>query len=125
MWDGFNKRKFPRINLHCDVEIILKGEKVLIASQTENVGIGGVCVILDQFLERFSECQVHVKIPQTAGIHCAAKIVWVVPTHNSDRGAHLYDTGLEFINLEAQQQDLLREILENAHLKRITPSGSL
>ena len=35
MWDGFNKRKFPRLNLDCEIVIHLKGQEKAIPVKTE------------------------------------------------------------------------------------------
>ena len=49
-WDGFNRRKFPRVNYPCLVVLNVRIEETesVILSHTENIGIGGVCVILKQ-----------------------------------------------------------------------------
>ena len=46
-WDGLNRRKFPRVIYPCLV-VIQNGkvdDRDVILTHTENIGIGGVCVI--------------------------------------------------------------------------------
>ena len=62
MWDGFNKRKFPRLSVRCDVFLNLKGPSSAISTVTENLGVGGVCVVLDDAFERFEPCKVRLTL---------------------------------------------------------------
>ena len=112
MWDGFNKRKFPRISLRCEITILADGRSSPIVTLTENLGVGGVCVILDQPLDRFSKCRVRLdlddKLPE---IECNGKVVWNVKTTET-KGHRLYfDTGIEFENLEPPVSERLRQYL--------------
>jgi len=110
MWDGFNKRKFPRLNLRC--ELILSGQRAstqIVHTQTENVGAGGICVLLDQPLERFSAVSLRLELdPHLPWIDCAGKVVWSVPSQEASSKKKAFDTGIEFVNLQPAQQDLIR-----------------
>ena len=50
-WDGLDRRKFPRISYPCLV-VVRKDEddKEVFLTHTENLGVGGVCVILKKGL---------------------------------------------------------------------------
>lgn len=113
MWDGFNKRKFPRLNLRCEISIHPDKNIAGISAVAENVGVGGVCVILDQQLERFSGCRVRLELgDHTPEINCAGKIVWAVPTQDSASSPRRFDIGIEFVGLEASERELLRKFLQ-------------
>ena len=56
LWDGFNKRKFPRLHLTCEVAIQPVGKQKAFTASTEDVGMGGVSVLLPEPLERFDRC---------------------------------------------------------------------
>ena len=62
MWDGFNKRKFPRLHLTCEVVVYPQGRERAIKTITENVGMGGLCLMLDEPLERFDRCKVTLEL---------------------------------------------------------------
>lgn len=113
MWDGFNKRKFPRLNLRC--ELILKNQSPsgqVIRTQTENVGAGGICVLLDQPLERFSVLSLRIELdPNLPWIDCLGKVVWSVPSHEAGSKRLTFDTGVEFLSLQPAQQDLVRHFV--------------
>lgn len=118
MWDGFNKRKFPRLNLKC--ELILKNSSSsgqVITVQTENVGAGGVCVLLTKPLERFSVLSLRIELdPHLPWIECQGKVVWSVPSRDNASNRENFDTGVEFMNLGPAQQDLVRQYV-GARLK--------
>lgn len=120
MWDGFNKRKFPRINLQCEIAIASEGQKSSIRANTENVGVGGVCVILDQELERFSKCRIHLDLKGKKGIDCEAKVVWIVPTRQNKSTKKYFDTGLEFVGLPGEDLDEVKSFLEKEISKGAT-----
>ena len=113
MWDGFNQRKFPRVNLQC--EIIIQAEELAapISTLTENVGAGGVCVILDKALERFSECRIRLHLDEKMPtIDCSAKVVWAVPTQSLKSSKKKFDTGLEFVKIESAGVQRIRDFIE-------------
>ncbi len=112
MWDGFNKRKFPRLVLHCEIDILSEGQKAPLHATTENLGIGGVCVILDKPIERFSACRVKIDVKGGQSVLCEGKVVWIVPTRDSKNTKKRFDTGIEFQNLEPDQTALLRTFIE-------------
>lgn len=114
MWDGFNKRKFPRINLRC--ELILrdspKGE--VLRTQTENLGAGGVCVILDRCLQRFSILSLRLEIDsQLPWIETVGKVIWAISSRDAASNKECYDTGIEFLGLDPGHQDLIRRYVES------------
>jgi c-di-GMP-binding flagellar brake protein YcgR len=114
MWDGFNKRKFPRLNIHCEINILSEEEKAPIRTSTENLGVGGVCVILDKPLERFSKCRVKLDL-QHKEFLCDAKVVWIVPTRSEAKSTkRRFDTGLEFVGLEPEQLSAIRGYIEKS-----------
>lgn len=110
MWDGFNKRKFPRLSLRC--ELILQNQSIgsqVFRIQTGNVGAGGVCVMLERPLARFSLISVRLELdPNLPWIECQGKVIWSVPSREMLSKKESYDTGIEFLNLEPAHQDLIR-----------------
>ncbi len=123
MWDGFNKRKFPRVNLRCEVNIETQSHPSALATVTENLGIGGVCVLLDQSLERFTPCHLRLELGENAApIECDGKIVWIVKTRPTKAHKNRYDTGIEFTNIEPDSAELIRKFIEQFLQKK--PSSS-
>ncbi len=53
MWSGINRRKFPRANYKCSIAITKKDSSKSISTHTENIGVGGICVIIKEDLGLF------------------------------------------------------------------------
>ena len=113
MWDGFNKRKFPRVNLRCELTLGNPASGQVLKTHTENLGAGGVCVILDRSLERFSTVSIRLELdPNLPWIQCLGKVLWCVPSREVGGRKESFDTGVEFIGLQPAEQDLLRSYVE-------------
>lgn len=117
MWDGFNKRKFPRLALRCEVTILSDLSGKPLVTLTENVGIGGVCIILDHQLERFSKTRLRLDLEEGTSIECDGRVVWAVPTQGTKPNSKQYDTGIEFTGLDEETSAKIRQYLE-AELKK-------
>ena len=114
MWDGFNKRKFPRLNLRCELTLRNQAGAQVIQAQTENLGAGGLCVILDRPLERFSTLSLRLELDRNLPwIECGGKVVWVVPSREVGAKKESFDTGIEFVGLEPAEEDLIRSYVES------------
>jgi hypothetical protein len=112
-WSGLNQRQFPRINARLDITIE-DGLAGLIHTQTENLGIGGVRVILKQELEKLTT--VHLKlclVNETPGIDCKGRIVWIVRSKEPATGKVTFDTGIEFRDLKPQDAEKIEHFIQN------------
>lgn len=113
MWDGFDKRKFPRLNLRCEVILRKRAEEDVIRAQTENVGAGGIALTLERPLERFSVVSLRLELdPNLPWIECDGKVVWSVPSGEAGVRKTRFDTGIEFLSLDPGQQELIRRYVE-------------
>lgn len=112
MWDGFNKRKFPRINVRCEVSVISDEKTKPFSALTENLGVGGVCVVLEESFKRFQECQVSVELEEgKPRMKCKGRVVWVVPTSDAKGRKSQYDTGIEFVGLSVDEIKRVQDFL--------------
>ncbi|MDD5218684.1 MAG: PilZ domain-containing protein [Candidatus Omnitrophica bacterium] len=119
MWDGFNQRKFPRLNLQCEVMIRPERDDRPLITKTENVGVGGVCIIQDQPLERFSRCRIRLELDQnTPSIECEGKVCWIIPKRTPLTQSKQFDTGIEFVGLSDQEKDRLKVFIQERLPKR-------
>jgi Tfp pilus assembly protein PilZ len=114
-WDGLNRRKFPRVNYPCLV-VIRGGDdnQDVILTHTENVGVGGVCVILKQDIKMFSAVDLEVDLLDLGDhIKCKGKVVWNVQRKDeSEQKPLFYDIGVEFQDLEKEENQRLEEIVD-------------
>ena len=113
-WDGLNRRKFPRANYPC--LIIIRHNRVgpeAILTHTENIGIGGVCIILKRSIKLFTPVELEIDLLDTSShIKCEAKVVWSVQRHSSEETKpSFFDTGVEFTNVSAKDQQRINEVV--------------
>ena len=101
-WGGLDQRAFPRFSAECKIMIQGK-EGHPIQAKTENLGAGGVCVILKQELEKLSLVRLRLNLDErTPPIECDGRVIWMVPSKGfGGFGAKraTFDTGIEFLNL--------------------------
>ena len=113
-WDGLNRRKFPRASYPC--LIILRhthAEPEAMLTHTENVGIGGVCIILKRSLKLFTPVELEIDLLDTSmHIKCEGKVVWSVQ-RRSEAKPSFYDTGVEFMNISIKDQQRISEIVNH------------
>ena len=113
-WDGLDRRKFPRVFYPCLV--VLKssaGDKNVILTHTENIGTGGICVILKQNIRIFSPVDVELDLLDLGNhIKCRGKVVWNVQ-RQSDASAKpmFYDIGVEFEDLGSKDHERLEQVV--------------
>lgn len=119
MWQGMDRRKFPRADYRCRVTVFKKGKKEELSTHTQNIGIGGICVVLKKRLDNFHpvELLLHLedKLP---AIRCDGRVVWVVKTKS------VFDTGIEFISLAAKDNRRIERIVEECLKKEENSSAS-
>ncbi|NQV04064.1 MAG: PilZ domain-containing protein [Candidatus Omnitrophica bacterium] len=103
MWGGINRRKFPRAEYPCKITLRTKNHPDTIVSQTENIGIGGICIILPRDLGIFAPVEIQLDILDGQPvIACDGTIVWLVKS-KKERNAN-YDTGIEFTNIKSEDE---------------------
>ena len=113
-WDGLNRRKFPRANYPCLIIIRHNhGVPEAMLTHTENIGIGGVCIILKRSLKLFTPVELEVDLLDTTNhIKCEGKVVWCVQRKGiDDKKPSFFDTGVEFMNISIRDQQRISEIV--------------
>lgn len=115
MWDGFNKRKFPRVNVRCDISIQSNPQLKPLSTHTQNLGLGGVCVLVDHEFKRFQECELSLEIAEgEKRIKCKGKISWIVPTREVKERKNVYDTGIEFVDISPSDTKRIQDYLASS-----------
>ena len=115
MWNGINSRKFPRAYYKCNIVIKKRLTSKVISTQTENLGAGGICVIIKEDIGLFQGVDVELYLEDKGPpIKCGGTVVWVVkksePKH---KGSYVYDTGVEFIDLRPEDRERIIEVVES------------
>lgn len=115
-WAGLDQRAFPRIAAQCDIWI---GDSTagLIKARTQNLGAGGVCVILDRELEKLSGVHLRLTLRDwPAPLECDGRVVWMVPSKELASGRVSYDIGVEFLNLKESDRERIQSFIDRHNL---------
>lgn len=111
MWSGINRRKFPRANYPCKITVKRKDQSDTLSTYTENIGIGGICVILPKDLGIFAPVEVQLDLLDAKPvIECDGAIVWIV--EKKDMQEKRFDTGIEFTNLKRKDAERINNIVD-------------
>ena len=115
MWNGINRRRFPRANYKCLISIKKRLTSRTISTQTENIGAGGICVLLHEDLGLFQGVDIELYLDESAPpIKCGGTIVWVVKkSEPKQKGSYLYDTGVEFIDIRPEDREKVSEVVDD------------
>ena len=112
MWSGINRRKFPRANYPCVLTVTRKDQQDTLSTQTENIGLGGICVILPRDLGIFAPVEIKLDLLDSQPVvECDGTVAWVIAS-KEDRKTELFDTGLEFTNLKRKDAVRINSVVE-------------
>lgn len=110
---GSEKRRFPRAAFPCKILISLPQEHTLV-THTENLGFGGVKVIVEEDLKVSSSVGLEVFIGFSKSINCKGKIVWALEVKNPlSKDIILHEIGIEFIDLSDVDKDKICQLMES------------
>jgi len=111
MWSGINKRKFPRAEYPCKITVRRKDKSVSLSSQTQNIGIGGICTVLPRDLGIFAPVEIQLDLlDNKPAVQCDGSIVWIV--EQKQQKNKLYDTGIEFTTLKKNDTERIDTIVK-------------
>ncbi|MEA3489329.1 MAG: PilZ domain-containing protein [Candidatus Omnitrophota bacterium] len=115
IWEGINQRNFPRVSYKCRIRVSTDGREEVIETFTENIGAGGICVVLEKGFGLFEVVSLEIFIEDEANpILCEGTIVWVVKRHPvSHAEMTRYDTGIEFQNINQEDKDRISKLVED------------
>jgi hypothetical protein len=107
-----NQRRFPRVNYRCTVSMSQNGKYSTIPAVTENLGLGGVCLMLEQQFDIFSPAGLEISIEDgKPAVKVQGTIVWVV--RRKELGKKMaFDTGIEFSSLTPQDKARIEAVLD-------------
>jgi len=114
MWNGINRRKFPRASYKCLITIRKRLTAKTISAYTENIGAGGICVLIKEDLGLFQGVDIELFLDDDRPpIKCGGTVVWVVKkSEPRQKGSYIYDTGIEFIDIRPEDRDKISETVE-------------
>jgi len=112
MWGGINRRKFPRASYPCILTVKRKDQQDTLSTHTENIGVGGICVILPKDLGIFAPVEIRLDLLDGQPvIESDGTVAWVIAS-KEDKKSESFDTGLEFTNLKRKDAIRINSIIE-------------
>ena len=110
-----DKRKFPRANYKCLLRVFQSGRRETIETHTENIGAGGICVVVKNIFELFEGVELEVFLREDENpISCRGKVVWVVKQHTVDKKKEpMYDIGIEFMDISEEDRKCISGLVQN------------
>jgi Tfp pilus assembly protein PilZ len=110
MWNGINRREFPRAEYPCKITIKRRDSNDVLSSYTENIGVGGIGVILPNDFGIFAPVDIELDLlDKRPVVECAGTIMWIVEKKGE---ADAFDTGIEFTNLKKEDVGRISDIVE-------------
>ncbi|TRZ94982.1 PilZ domain-containing protein [bacterium] len=113
------ERKFPRANVKFKIKVICEGTVILGEPQnytfhtyTESIGEGGVKVILEKELKIASlvKLELFITSKKTFPIKCKGIVVWTQRVNPEGTSPDLFETGIQFIELDKNDQEVIGNI---------------
>ena len=102
--DPKEKRRFVRVDLSCKI-VVYAPAKHEILTHTENIGEGGVKVVIDEKLETLSIVGLELYLAEEP-IVCQGRVVWVLEQQNR------FDTGIEFYDIKNPDDKIIKNFIE-------------
>ncbi len=121
-WDGPNRRKFPRVNYPCLITVRYgTSEPDVILTHTENIGTGGICVILNRNLRILSPVDLEIDLLDASNhVKSGGRIVWSIQRKSTEKKKpSFYDIGIEFTGMEDPDRrrldDVVKRLVKQGH----------
>ena len=115
MWDGVNRRRFPRAEYPCLITIRKNTPPMeAILTHTENISVGGVRVIISKKIEIMTEVELEVDLKDTLPtIISKGTISWVkeAPYGRKSARSH-YDIGIQFVSLKDEYRGRVQNVVD-------------
>ncbi len=114
-WSGLNRRRFPRVIYPCLIKLTSNKEEVEnILTHTENVGTGGICIIVKKEVKLFTDVELEIDLLDIdEHIKTAGKVVWVVRRKAIETVKPMfYDVGVEFCEMSSKHKEHLKETID-------------
>lgn len=114
VWEGIDERRFPRVKYKCLITVLGDEQKKPISAFTENIGTGGLCVIIKKSFRIFDSISLDIDLDDGMGpVLCKGTVVWVVKSHRmSKSGKDTYDVGIEFLGLLEEDKQRIANIVK-------------
>ncbi len=118
------KRKFPRADMICKISTVYAERTLVFEAHTENVGEGGIRVILPQRLNVPTVVELDLFLSEKeAPLRCKGEVVWANEIKPEGVKPRLYDTGIKFTEIIDQNKGSIRQLVRSLVSKESTENN--
>jgi len=116
-YEGADRRKFPRADFSCRINIFYSQETM--EGRVKNIGVGGVLMTLDRELMRDIPMKLELFIEPKVTVRCSGHVVWVLQRPDSaDPTRPLFDTGIQFDDISETDRGQLKELVDRINAQQ-------
>jgi hypothetical protein len=110
-YDGVEKRKFPRADFSCKLNIFYSAD--ILYTRVKNIGVGGILVVLTREIIRGIPVKLELFIEESRVIRCTGKVVWSASrVYPADKEKLVYDTGIQFEDISPEDTQYIEKLVE-------------
>lgn len=103
------RRQFARVTVLCKVTVIFGERLLMFDSHTENLGVGGMRLILQDNLMVNSELDIELFLPdRQKNLKCKGKVAWSKEMTPRGINPRFFDIGIEFTKMEDEDKQMLQ-----------------
>lgn len=106
---GNNRRKYPRVDVEIQTTVADTEESLNYRTQTRDVSAGGLCAVLETFLEAPTPVSIVLELPDgQPPLETVGRVAWCVREKKLIGRKHpTFDTGISFTDLSTEQRERL------------------
>ncbi len=106
------KRRFPRASIVCKITAVFAERLLVFNSHTENIGEGGIRVILEEKLHISTEVEVELfLLDRERPLKCKGQVIWTEEISPVGTEPRFFDTGIEFMGISDPDQTDVRKLV--------------
>ncbi|MEI7998196.1 MAG: PilZ domain-containing protein [Candidatus Omnitrophota bacterium] len=111
---GYNQRRFPRVNFPCSLTVWLDNNYDTILAKTVNISAGGLLVYLNKNLMGGAKVEVRVDFTKGETLRCVGRVVRCqdIPQNQEASSQKLFAVGVAFEGLDEAKIMYLKALIE-------------
>ena len=108
------KRLYPRVNIVCKISAIFADRLLVFNTHTENVGEGGIRVILEERLNLSTMVDIELfLLDKELPIRCKGQVMWTAEIKPEKIKHRIFYTGIKFTELSDHNKEEIRKLVED------------
>lgn len=118
-WEKMDRRRFTRIEYPCLVTIRKNAPpKLTILTHTENISVGGVCIVIWERIELMAKVDLEIDLKDTSPPIISKGVVKWTKKSSADRAEeYSYNTGIQFTDLKDEYKRRIGNVIDK-HLNK-------